>query len=227
MFHRILATVAVVLTVPLGACGSPPADARTLLRDAKRSVDSSQTIHFHLTSSNAESSGTYLVGGDGDARRPDGFTGELDVSINGIPLTVKVASVGGVFYVQQPFSSKWEASQPDKYGFGDPAKLIDPNTGVTSLLAKAMSPTLGNQDRYNGELLDEVNCTLPGADVARLLTSADPSRNDSAVIGVDADTHQLRRVVITGPFLSTARDSTYTLVMDRYGANITVTAPPT
>ena len=220
-----LTAIGLVLAA-LAGCGSPPPDAHTLLGDAKKSVDASRTVHFKLSSSNAQSSSTALVGGDGTAARPDGFAGQLNVSIQGLIITIKIASVGGVFYVQLPFSTTWTVARADQYGFGDPAQLINTDHGLTSLLAEAKSPALGEQDRYNGELLYEVTCRLPGADVARLLTSADPTQDDTAVIGISADSHQLRRVVLTGPFFDKNKSSTYTLVLDNYGANVTVTAPP-
>ena len=223
--HGLLAGVALVAA----ACGSATSNEspQALLADAKHSVDSAQTIHFSLSSSDTQASGTYLIGGEGDAQRPDGFAGTLNVSISGLLIKVHVASVGGTFYVQLPYQSSWSVAQPDKYGFGDPAKLIDPDSGLSSLLTKAKSPSGPTQDRYNGELLDEISCSLPGADVARLLTSADPSKDDKATFGIDDQTHQLRRVVITGPFFSTSQNSTYTLILDKYGENISVTPPPT
>ncbi len=227
MKRQPLALLVVTLVAMLSACGSPPVDAPTLLSDAKHSVDATNSLHFGLSSSDAQAAGTALVGGSGDAKRPDGFTGTLNVSIDGIILKINIASVGGKFYVQLPFASGWEVAQPDKYGFGDPGQLINTDHGLSSLLGKAKAPTLGDNDRYNGELLNEVKCTIPGADVARLLTSADPSQDDSAVIGIDADTHQLRRVVLTGPFFSKTKMSTYTLILDQYGESVSVTPPPT
>ena len=208
----------------LGGCG-PSTSPQTLLKEARTSLDSTQTVHFTLISTNVVASGTYLVAAQGSAKRPDGFTGTLTVSQSGIPLPVKIVSLGGSFYVQLPFSSSWQTANPTDYGFGDPAQLLDPKHGLTSLLTNATAVTLNNQDRYNGELLDEVSCDLSGASVAALLTSADSARNDQAIVGIDADTHQLRRVAITGPFVSVKADSTYTLVLSNYGEPVTITKP--
>ena len=62
--------------------------------------------------------------------------------------------------------------------------------------------------------------------MAALLTSADPSKSVAATFGIDTGTSQLRRVVLTGPFVSTSTDSTYTLVLTNYGENVSVTPPP-
>lgn len=219
----MLSGVVVVVT----ACGSasPPPDPRALLTQAKHALDTTSALHFHLSSTDATGSGPLITGGDGDARRPDGFTGTLQVSLDGFPTSVRIVSVGGHFFARLPFSSSYRETQPDKYGFGDPAVFLDPVHGFSALLGTARHPVGHGRDRLNGEELDEVGCSLPGPEVAALLTSADPSQDVGASIGIDTATHAVRRVVLTGPFFDAHKPSTYTLLLDRYGENVAVTPP--
>ncbi len=46
-----------------------------------------------------------------------------------------------------------------------------------------------------------------------------------ATIGLDAASHQLRRVALVGPFFDKAHASTFTVVLDKYGENVTITPP--
>jgi lipoprotein LprG len=210
----------------LSSCGTSPPDPAQLLRDAKQSVDSAPSLHFTLSSANVSSSGTSITGGEGVARRPDGFAGTLTVSLGGLPLNVDVVSIGGVFYARTPLGSGgFDKTDPSKYGFGDPGKLLDPSNGLSSLLSMCASPSNRDGDRLNGEQLDEVACAMPGARVAALLTSADPSQPVQATVGVDSASHQLRRVVMTGPFFDKVHPSTFTLVLDNYGQNVSITPP--
>jgi lipoprotein LprG len=171
-------------------------------------------------------SGAQLTGGNGDMKRPDSMSGTLQVSIFGLALSVPVVSIGGVFSVKLPTGSGFTSANPSDYGFADPAKLIDPTTGLSSLLLKCQSPQVESDDRYNGEALHEIGCSLPGSAVAALLTSADASKSVTATFGIDTSTSQLRRVVLTGPFISASSDTTYTLVLTNYGENVSVTPPP-
>jgi lipoprotein LprG len=41
------------------------------------------------------------------------------------------------------------------------------------------------------------------------------------------ESNELRRAVLTGPFFAPDTDSTYTLVLDRYGQQVDISAPPT
>lgn len=222
-----LALVAVALTA-VAACGSstPPPSPSSLLHDAKASIDAASSLHFVLTSNNVSGIGPLLTGGTGDAHRPDGFSGVLYVVIAGFPVNVDVVSVDGSFYAKTALSNgAYDKTDPSTYGFGDPAKLLDPGSGLSSLLTVCSSAKNAASDKLNGEDLDEVTCSMPGTQVAALLTSADASKPVAATIGVDASNHQLRRVTLVGPFFSATQDSTFTVVLSDYGENVTVTPP--
>ncbi|MGD0194240.1 MAG: LppX_LprAFG lipoprotein [Candidatus Dormibacteria bacterium] len=222
---RRLAAVSTAVLL-LSACGGPSINSASLLKTAKGVLDSASSFHFVLTSANVTGSGAQLTGGNGDMKRPDSMSGTLQVSIFGLALSVPVVSIGGVFSVKLPTGSGFTSANPSDYGFADPAKLIDPTTGLSSLLLKCQSPQVESDDRYNGEALHEIGCSLPGSAVAALLTSADASKSVTATFGIDTSTSQLRRVVLTGPFISASSDTTYTLVLTNYGENVSVTPPP-
>jgi lipoprotein LprG len=217
---------ALALTAALAACGSSSTtDPHALLLQAKRTIDATPAVHFVLSSSGAGGSGTIITGGAGDAHRPDQFRGTLNVMQSGFAVTVNILSTGGRFLVKLPFTAQYQATDPASYGFGDPATLLDPDKGLSTLLVNPLSAGDAGRDRFNGEELDEVDVTLPGDRVAALLTSADKSKPVKGRIGVDVDNHQIRRVVLTGPFFQAGVDSTFTLVLDSYGENVSITPP--
>lgn len=224
-WHRAL-VASVAISAALTACGQAQANPQTLLTRAKSLMDGANSAHFTLTSGGAGGSGVVLLGGSGDILRPDSFSGTLTVSLSGFTTTVPAASVNGTFYVRNPLSNHFESADPALYGFADPGRLMDRQDGLSSLLLKCENPSTGSDDRLNGELLHEVSCSLPGQDVKGLLTDAAPDRPVAATAGIAADSGQLRRVVLTGPFYSSSSSSTFTLVVVNYGENVTVTAPP-
>jgi LppX_LprAFG lipoprotein len=223
---RRIAVTATVALVMLSGCGKPAINATDLLQRTKGVLDSTQSFHFTLSSADVSGAGPLLTGGHGDMERPASMSGMLQVSLYGLGIGVPVVSVGGTFSVKLPTSTGYTIADPASYGFADPARLIDPSHGLSSLLLTCRSPQVQNDDRYNGEALHEVACTLPGAEVAALLTSADPSKDVAATFGIDTTTTQLRRVVLTGPFVTVGTDSTYTLILANYGENVSITPPP-
>lgn len=218
-----------VVAAVLGGCGGgePEESAGDLLSRAKTTLDEADSAHFVLTSDNAPTSGTLLVGGEGDIARPSSFQGTLQVLALGATADLEVVSVDGTVYAQLPFTSGFSVVDPAQFGFGDPGALLDPDTGISQLLAEADNAELGEERRVDGEVVREVTAELPGELVGQILTSADPSTPVDARFSIASESGQLRRAVLTGPFFSAADDATYTLELSDFGADVEITAPPT
>ena len=208
------------------ACGYAGPSAATLLQRARTTFDQTTAFHIQLTSQDATGSGIQLTAADGDAVRPDGFHGTLQLEESGLPLQVQVVSTAGHFYVQLPFTLAYQPADPAQYGFADPGQLLNPTTGISTLLTSARSPTIGSSVRDSGESLQQVDATLPGQLVASLLVDADPSQPVSVVYGIDITDNQVRTVDLTGPLFEAGHQSTFHLILSRYGENVSVTPPP-
>ena len=223
----LLAPLLVVLFI-LPACGSAPSNPNTLLSDAKFSIDHSGSLHFHIESDESviKAPGAYLISGDGDAKRPDIFSGDVDASVDGLRVPVKILSINGNFYVQIPFSNTWDIAHPNDYGFSDPSTLIDPSGGLSSLLTGGSNVTLLDRYRLNGEELEDVSTTVSAAKITAFISTANPSRSVTVKFGVDVSSHQLRQVVLTGLYLAGASSPvTYTITLTDYGKSVDVTPP--
>jgi hypothetical protein len=215
------------LTACSGGSGSSGESAAQLLARAKTTLDGTPSAHFQLSSAGAPTSGTLLTGGEGDIQRPASFQGTLKVQVAGTAVDVKVVSVDQKVYAQLPLTSGYSVVDPASFGVGDPGALLDPKTGISQLLTAAQQPQLGPEKRINGEVVREVTGDLPGNLVQQLLTSKDPAKPVHARFSVVTDSGQLRQVVLTGPFFSATADGTYTLQLSKYGASVSITAPPT
>jgi lipoprotein LprG len=238
----LLAVVlAAALTVALTACTGPRSDGSAgagtatastsapdpaaLLTTARATLDATPSLGFVLQSKDVPAAGTALVGGTGDLERPDGFQGTLDVRIGENLTQVEVVSVGGQFYAKLPFTTDFSPIDPKSLGFTDPGTFMDPDTGISQLLSQAKDPVLGDETRIVGEVAREVRATLPGALVADLLISADPTADVEATFAVTTDGDELRRAVLVGPFFEKGTMSTYTIVLRDYGKSVSISAP--
>ncbi|MBW8766406.1 MAG: LppX_LprAFG lipoprotein [Geodermatophilales bacterium] len=219
-----------LLAVPaLAGCGGGGGgeSASDLLTRAKKALDETRSAHFLLDSKNAPTSGTALVGGEGDIARPASFQGTLKVLALGSTLDLRVISVDRTVYAQLPFTTGFSVVDPAQFGFGDPGALLDPQTGISQLLAEAESAELGKERRIGGEVVREVSAELPGDLVQRVLTSKDPSQPVQARFSIASDSGELRRAELTGPFFTAQKDATFTLELSDFGADVTITAPAT
>ena len=227
---RLRTTAALLLTaLVLAGCGGGSSDesAADLLARAKTTLDDAASVHFVLTSDGAPAGGNALLGGEGDIARPASFSGTLQVQAFGSSIDAEVISVDGTVYAQLPLTTGYSVVDPATLGVGDPGALIDPDTGISQLLTAAQSPELGDESRVDGEVVREVTGTLPGDLVADLLTSEDPAQDVTAVFSVATDSGELRQVELTGPFFSADDTGSYTIVLSDFGADVSITAPPT
>jgi lipoprotein LprG len=217
------------LALAVAGCGgggkAKPADPLALLRQAKAAIDATSAVHFVLAGSQIPSGADGVTSGEGDAVRPDSFQGSLTVSGAGLTGTVKVISAGHVVWAKLPLIPGYHKINPKDYGFGDPGQFIDASTGLSSLLATPTSATYDGQTRVDGVVLDRVKATLPGPPVAALLGSADSKAPIAAELGIDPGSHEIRSVVLTGPFFSATQPSTFTLTLSKYGESVKVSAP--
>ena len=228
MVLRRAAVVVAGLVVALTGCGSsePEESAGDLLARAKTTLDDTSSLHFVLTSEGAPTTGTALTGGEGDVLRPASFEGTLQVLAAGAALDLAVVSVDGTVYAQLPFTSGFSVVDPAQFGFGDPGALLDPDTGISQLLAEAGSAELGEERRVDGEVVREVTAEIPGELVEQVLTSEDPSAPVQARFSVATDSGELRRAELTGPFYTAGQDATFTIELSGFGADVEITAPP-
>jgi hypothetical protein len=225
----LLAALAVLAVPALAGCsgGAETESASDLLARAKKTLDDTPSAHFVLDSKGAPTGGTALAGGQGDIARPASFQGTLRVVALGSTLDLKVVSVDGTVYAQLPFTSTFSVVDPAQFGFGDPGALLDPDSGISQLLAEARSAKLGEERRVGGEVVREVTAELPGDLVEQVLTSKDPSQPVQARFSIASDSGELRRAELTGPFFAAEDDATFTLELSDFGADVTITAPAT
>lgn len=209
------------------ACGSYSGpSAATLLSRAKATFDQTSAFHLQLTGSNASGSGLVLLGASGDVARPNQFRGTLTVEQNGLPLQIAVVSVGGTSYVKLPFSGAYIVANPAQYGFANPGLLLDPSTGISTLLPATQDLKVGSTTRYAGESLQQVSGTLSGQKVKQVLTDANPQQPVSVVYSIDTSTDQVRLVDLTGPLFQAGQDATFHLILTKYGESVSITPPP-
>ena len=214
--------------IPLACGGSssaPKGNPETLLQQAKATLDAANSVHFKLTSSNVGSGGTNLTGGEGDLVRPDAMQGTFTVTISGFSADVKVVTKGGTFMAELPFSNSYKVTNPSSFGLENPAKLMDPDTGLTNLLTEAQNPKFSNQVRIGGELLYTITFTVPGSSIP-VLPDANSSKPVDAVAAINPSNHQLRQITLTGPFTSSSSNSTFELTLTNYNEPVTITLPP-
>jgi lipoprotein LprG len=225
---KLVATLLLGAAGVLTACGSGAvSDPVALLASAQSKTNHTPALHFHITSDEKPTAGgqPFLLTADGDALRPDGFTGTLEVNVGGVVVPVDLVATGGHFWVRPPFSTKWTMANPHDYGFNDPSLLLDTKTGVTVLLNSPQHVRALSNDRLEGEELNEIAFMVPGSQIATIFPGGDTHAQDQITAGISVDSGQLRRLVITGPIVAQGHSSTFTIILSQYGESVQITPP--
>ncbi len=213
-----------------GDSGSPQASQQTELTPAQRlaaaksALDEATSVHLTLTSAGVPDGASGLISGEGVGTHPPAFKGTFKVAVSGVQADAEITSVGGEVWATLPLVPGTNKINPKDYGLPDPAHLLSPDGGLTSLLTTTTSPTLGSKTRKGSEVLTTVTGELPGSAVVGLFGIGDKSATYH-VTYLLTDANQLRQVALEGPFFGAGTTSTYTLVLDRYGEPVSITTP--
>jgi lipoprotein LprG len=228
--HRTRAASAALLlplALVLAGCDQGAAhdvDPTQALATAKTHLDETEGVTLHLGTDKLPAGVSGLLDADGVATHAPAFQGDIKVATSGITAGVKVVAVDGAVYAVLPFTQHYTRIDPADYNAPDPAALMDPEHGLSSLLTEARDVTNGKKERDGDQVLSTYSGTVPGRTVAAIIPSADPGEDFDATFNID-DRERLHEAILTGPFYPQGGDVTYTIEFDDYGTAHAIKAP--
>lgn len=220
----------VVAALLLSACSGeessaePDQDPAEVLAEAKTTFDETSGVRIVLATDDLSEDVDGLLRAEGYGTHDPAFDGEIVVRFAGIEPTVPVVAVDGTVFAQVPLTTGWSEVDPAEYGAPDPAGLMDPDTGFSSLLVATEELEQGEQVRGgtdNRDVLTTYSGTVAGDVVAGIIPTAE---GDFAASYTVSDDTELRSMELTGDFYG-AGSMTYTITFDDYGAEPSITAP--
>jgi lipoprotein LprG len=228
--RHVVAASALALLATLAACsGDAPKPAAekppaAQLATARDNLEKSPAVRFTLASEGLPGKAVGVSGAKGTGVfTPPSFKGTLDATVSGVTGTVDVVAVEQDVYMKF-FTPGYNKIDPKTYGAPNPAQLFDKQTGITSLISKTQSPAKGATVRDGSDVLQTYTGKLPGTAVADLLVIGDRSGTFDVTYGVTAADHELRTVVLKGPFYA-GSTSTYTLRLTSLAQPVAITRP--
>jgi len=202
-------------------------DAAALLTEAKKTIDEAASVHVVLTGRDLPDTAQTLASGEGVATHAPAFKGTLTVRAAGAPIEADVVAVGGKVYAKLPLTGKFiELSPSQLAGLGapDPAILLDPAKGLTSVLPIVKDPTIKGDTRQGAKVLTEVTGAIQGKSLQGIFPNAPADQDFPSTFKIDKDSKQLVAATITGPFYDGATSS-YDVTLDKYGEKVEITKP--
>lgn len=234
---RLLAlSAALLLAGSLASCsdkktddadGKKGDDPVALLTEVKKTIDEAASIHLVITGRDLPGTGQVLASGDGVATHAPAFKGKLTVRSSGAPIDAEVVAVGSKVYAKLPFTPSYIELPPSQLaglGAPDPAVLLDPNKGLTSVLPTLKDPQIKGETREGAKVLTEVTGAVQGKTLQGIFPKAPADQDFPSTFKIDKDTKQLVSATITGPYYDGATSS-YDVTLDKYGEQVEITKP--
>jgi lipoprotein LprG len=219
--RRLLAVGAAAASVLLTGCTAgddpPEQSPEVVLAAAKSALDETTGVRITLSTDELPPGVSGILSATGVGTNEPAFEGDLQVGMSGVVADVEVVAAEGRVWAKLPFTSEFVEVDPSNYSAPDPARLMAPEGGLSSLLTAAEDVQRGEPVRRGEEVLDSYTGTVPGEAVAAVVPSVSAGSEFDARFTVDGE-DRLREAVLTGPFYPEAEEHvTYTIAFDEYG----------
>ncbi|WP_185973009.1 LppX_LprAFG lipoprotein [Aeromicrobium piscarium] len=218
---------ALVAALVLTACTSDEGssgDPEERLDAAAARLQDAPAIDFSIGTDELPRGVTGLLSVKGHGDTSPAFEGEARVVAGGTTLPADVIATDGKLWVKTGLSSEFLSIDPAQFGIPDPAQLVSGEDGVLSLLTSATDLEEGEDVRDGRDVLTTITGSLAGADVARLLPTADESGTFEVEFRLNQD-DELTDAVVTGPFYAGEDDVAYTLTITALDEPVEITEP--
>ncbi|GAA1770486.1 hypothetical protein GCM10009795_015720 [Nocardioides hankookensis] len=231
--HRLASSVltGVVGLLSLTACsGSDAGNGSDATPDevfaaAKSNLDETSGVKLTLDTKDLPDGVTGVETAEGIGTHAPAFDGTITVVLSGQAFQVPVIAVDDKVYAQIPLTTGWQDIDPADYGAPDPAQLMSPDKGFSSLLPATTDVEQGDSVRGgtdNKEVLTEYTGTV-GADTMKNIIPT--ASGDFDVTYTINDDEELRSAKLTGVFYQDSTSMTYTVTFEDYGTDKDITAP--
>jgi lipoprotein LprG len=218
-------TAGLALIVTVGACGSPPPDAGTLLTQSGQRMLNLKGFHFHMNISGFTGTAVPVQNAQGDARPPD-LQARVNLKEGGILLEVEVIFAAHNTYLKS-FTGGWQQLTADQLAqFFDARTLFDRESGLFAAMRETAAPTRGNIESINGHQTYPVDGRVSAARMHQLLSLIRDQGSYRVTYWIESQGSDLWRARLTGNLFDPQQASAITFDFSNHDHPVSVTPPP-
>jgi lipoprotein LprG len=218
-------TAGLLVIVGLSACGTPPPDAATLLKQSSQRMLDLKGFHFQMQVAGFTGSGEPVQSAQGDAHPPD-LQARVNLKEGGILLEVEVIFAAGNIYLKS-FTGGWQQLTADQIAqFFDARTLFDPQSGLFAAMRDTTSVSRGSSEKVNGHDTYVVDGQLAGARVHQLLTLIRDQGRYRASYWIESPGNDLWRARLSGNLFDASQAASITFDFSNHDHPVSVTPPP-
>src|SRR5207245_10422187 len=140
----------VAIVISLNACGAPPPDEATLLKQLGQRMLGLTGLHFHMQISGFTGPDEPVQSAQGDAH-PPALHARVNLKEGGILLEVEVIFAAGNIYLKS-FTGGCQQLTPYQVAqFFDARSFFDPNLGLFAAMCRTRAPAGGKPAELRGQ----------------------------------------------------------------------------
>jgi lipoprotein LprG len=213
------------IVISLNACGTPPPDATTLLKQSSQRMLGLKGFHFQMQISGFTGPDEPVQSAQGDAH-PPALHARVNLKEGGILLEVEVIFAAGNIYLKS-FTGGWQQLTPDEVAqFFDARSLFDPQVGLFAAMRETSKGARGNVEKVNGHETYPITGQVSGARMHELLTLIRDQGSYQATYWIETQGSDLWRARLTGNLFDAQKPATITFDFSNHDHPVSVTPPP-
>jgi lipoprotein LprG len=215
----------VAIVISLSACGAPPPDAATLLKQSSQRMLGLNGFHFQMQITGFTGPDEPVQSAQGDAHPPD-LHARVNLKEGSILLEVEVIFAAGNIYLKS-FTGGWQQLTPDQVAqFFDARTLFDAHLGLFAAMRDTSAAARGNPETVNGHDSYPITGQVSGARVHQLLALIREQGSYRATYWVETQGSNLWRARLTGNLFDAVKPATITFDFSNHDHPVSATPPP-
>ncbi len=239
-FALLLAALALAPTAAAGACTGRPAPPEptptpdlTAEEIAARAADAMlairslhyvievEGVHYYIDSPPT----TALKHVEGDLLRPDRVRGVMRVNTLGITTDVGFIGIGGLSYITNPLSQRWETLPPEWGWQFAPGLPFDQEVGIPAIVSQVALQKLGLES-LEDQSAYRLQGTAPAQEVMRWQPGLAGAGDVTVQVWVDSETFLLHRVHLVELGSDPERPRIWEIAFSEFDQPVEIAPPP-
>jgi lipoprotein LprG len=159
LFRRVLLASVALLAAACSSNDNPPAgggqDASALLKESSEATKNIQSAHFTLKV-NGEIEGLSVHNADGDLNKAGAAKGKVNMELLGNLFEGEFVLVDNTIYIKGPTGPYQQLPAALISSVYDPAAILNPDKGISKVLASVQNPRLEGTETVNGQSTNKV-----------------------------------------------------------------------
>lgn len=211
-----------LLTACGGSSGTPPPDAKQLIKDAQVAIQRVTSYHFKLVADNPGTEAKLpITSADGDILVPDKLKANATALFAGNNVQVQIIAIGNQQYIF--LFGTWQMTT----GLLDPRTLSDPQIGVAAILGHIQNPSAPSDSKVGSRSCWKIDGKLDPTYMAGITGGGAPAgKTDDVSTCIGKSDKLPYQIIIKGPAAAGDTDKTVrTFTLSNFGEQVTIEAP--